>query len=220
MANSTLMPDGSLVSVPFWVVDHASFLRWAESDEAPEKGKINYYHGAVQIDNGAEEILHSLIKCEIGVAIMAKFRPIKLGQFYVDGMSFTNYDAAFTSVPDGMFVTRQSWQTSRVQCDQGWRSTQLHGSPDLILEVVSHSSVTKDLIDMRALYYEAGVKEYWIVDSRVRQPKLQILERCKTGFDERHDSQGWVRSSVLNTECQLSIDEVKEIVDLELRSSP
>ena len=37
------------------------------------------------------------------------------------------------------------------------------GTPDLLVEVVSKSSVTRDLHEKYKLYEEAGVKEYWIV---------------------------------------------------------
>ena len=38
-----------------------------------------------------------------------------------------------------------------------------HGAPDLIIEIVSKSSVKKDLHEKYDLYEQAGVKEYWVV---------------------------------------------------------
>src|SRR5690606_7361377 len=37
------------------------------------------------------------------------------------------------------------------------------GSPDLVVEVISRNSVTKDLHEKYELYEAAGVSEYWIV---------------------------------------------------------
>ena len=39
-----------------------------------------------------------------------------------------------------------------------------HGAPDLIIEIVSKSSVKKDFHEKYDLYEQAGVKEYWIVN--------------------------------------------------------
>ncbi len=39
-----------------------------------------------------------------------------------------------------------------------------NGAPDLIIEVLSPSSSTRDLKDKRQLYQKAGVPEYWVVD--------------------------------------------------------
>ena len=38
-----------------------------------------------------------------------------------------------------------------------------NGAPDLVVEIVSKSSVKKDLHEKYDLYQQAGVKEYWIV---------------------------------------------------------
>lgn len=37
------------------------------------------------------------------------------------------------------------------------------GAPDLVVEVVSKSSVTRDLHEKYSIYEQAGVKEYWVV---------------------------------------------------------
>ncbi|MBR5969603.1 MAG: Uma2 family endonuclease [Lachnospiraceae bacterium] len=39
-----------------------------------------------------------------------------------------------------------------------------HGAPDLVVEVTSESSRTRDYLTKLRLYDDAGVKEYWIMD--------------------------------------------------------
>ncbi len=51
-----------------------------------------------------------------------------------------------------------------VVCDQGKLDEKgCNGAPDLIVEVVSKSSVSKDLHEKFELYESAGVREYWVV---------------------------------------------------------
>jgi len=42
------------------------------------------------------------------------------------------------------------------------------GAPDLVVEVISKSSVKKDLHEKYSIYEQAGVKEYWIVQPHDR----------------------------------------------------
>lgn len=47
----------------------------------------------------------------------------------------------------------------------------VHGIPNLVVEVLSNSSRRLDEIEKRKLYDQAGVDEYWIVD-----PELQLVK--------------------------------------------
>jgi Uma2 family endonuclease len=49
------------------------------------------------------------------------------------------------------------------------------GAPDLVVEVVSASSVKKDLQTLRAAYARAGIPEYWIIDARADAIRFLIL---------------------------------------------
>lgn len=52
----------------------------------------------------------------------------------------------------------------------------MHGPPDLAVEVISPSSVEVDRVDKFAQYREAGVANYWIVDSEARTIEVFRLE--------------------------------------------
>jgi len=54
----------------------------------------------------------------------------------------------------------------------------IHGSPDLIIEVISPATALKDKREKKALYEKHGIKEYIIVD-----PTDQYVERFLFGED-------------------------------------
>ncbi len=54
-----------------------------------------------------------------------------------------------------------------------------YGAPDFVVEVVSSSNRKMDYVRKLALYQEAGVREYWIVDPKHEQVTVYDLEHEK-----------------------------------------
>jgi Uma2 family endonuclease len=56
------------------------------------------------------------------------------------------------------------------------------GAPDIAVEIVSADSASRDYVQKRILYEEAGVREYWIVDPQER--RCQFLRLISAQFVE------------------------------------
>ena len=54
--------------------------------------------------------------------------------------------------------------------------------PELAIEVVSESSRDRDYTEKRDEYWTLGVKEYWIVDAKLK--RVLILKRGRTQWTE------------------------------------
>ena len=54
------------------------------------------------------------------------------------------------------------------------------GAPDLIIEIVSPSSRRMDYSTKNALYSEAGVQEYWIVDPEKERTTVPLRRRRRS----------------------------------------
>ena len=59
---------------------------------------------------------------------------------------------------------------------------EFEGTPDMVLEVVSATSVRKDTEILRDLYWRAGIQEYWLVDARGDEPLFSILRHTARGY--------------------------------------
>jgi len=51
-----------------------------------------------------------------------------------------------------------------------------HGAPDLVIEILSPSNTATEMERKFLLYHEAGVREYWIVDSKNNTLKVHCFQ--------------------------------------------
>ena len=52
----------------------------------------------------------------------------------------------------------------------------IQGAPDLVIEIISESSVYRDMVQKKKLYARFGVKEYWIVIPDEKEIEVYILK--------------------------------------------
>ena len=119
-----------------------------------------------------------------------------------------------------MFISEARLEKGLATIDEGDAGLELTGAPDMVLEVISPTSVKKDTVDLLRLCWEAGVKEYWLVDSREKTFSFEILRRGPSGFTATRKRQGWLKSQVFGHEFKLSKDAGKQGVSkftLEMR---
>ena len=92
---------------------------------------------------------------------------------------FTNVTGRVSTEPDFLFVSWASSETGRVTLGRRRQRQEefieIIGTPDMVLEVLSDSSTSKDRVALREAYALAGIPEYWMVDARDGQISFEIL---------------------------------------------
>ena len=121
-------------------------------------------------------------------------------------MFLTNLAVGFSWKPDGTFVSMESLQCGLVKLVEGEEGgfVELEGSPDMVLEIVSRSSVHKDTVELRQAYWEAKIREYWLVDARREPLRFDILRHSPKGYIATRKQGGWVKSGVFGKFFKLS----------------
>jgi hypothetical protein len=202
---TTIVNESEAFCIPGWVKDLASFRRWADSDEFPETARTCYFDGEVWVDMSKEQIFtHVLVKTEIGIVLGGLVKVGQMGLFLIDGALLSNVDADIAVVPDAVFVSTAGLQ-DRVRLiegkDEGY--VEMEGSPDMVLEVVSRSSEQKDTRSLREDYWQAGVREYWLIDARPDPLTFDILRYTPRGYRATTKKDGWVKSAVFGKAFRL-----------------
>ncbi len=195
----TVVVDRDSIDIPEWVKDLESFREWVHSDAVPEKLRVCYLNGQVWVDMSKEQFFtHNQIKNEFAFALTGVTKARKLGRYVAEGMLLTNVEANLSVQPDGAFVSHLSRKRGRVILVEGRDEgvVELEGTPDMVLEVVSTSSVHKDTVTLRELYWQAGIPEYWLVDARGEELLFEILRHTAKGYGATRKQDGWMKSKV------------------------
>src|SRR6185437_4505030 len=148
-----------------------------------------------------------LLKTEIASVLTGILKRTQQGYYFCNGILVTNVAADLSGNPDGTFLSHASIESGRVAFIEGKRGegvVELLGTVDMVLEVVSTSSVRKDTDTFRQAYWEAGVAEYWLVDARGDRLDFRILKHGSKGFTETRKQAGWLRSTVFDRSFRLT----------------
>lgn len=204
------------VKIPLWVIDLESFRAWVDRDDFPDKGRIDYIKGEVWVDMSKEQLFtHVAVKTEIAGVLGRLVKAERTGLLFGDGALVSNLDADIAVNPDAVFISHAAHQ-DRVRLLEGNKGgyVEMEGSPDMVLEVVSDSSVHKDTERLRQDYWTAGIREYWLVDARKEPLAFDILRHTPKGYRTTPKKDGWIKSNVFGKSFRL-MQETSEFGDPE-----
>jgi Uma2 family endonuclease len=196
--------------VPEWVVDLESFRRWYHSNDFPEEGRIDYIQGAVWVDMSMEQVFsHNQAKQAFNLGLGGLVRGARLGRYFPDGLRLSNIDADLSGEPDGTFISRESMLEGNMKLVEGANEgyTEIVGVPDMVLEIVSDNSVRKDTDVLRRAYWDAGIKEYWLVDARGERLSFDVFRHTTKGYVATRKKDGWLKSAVFGKSFRLARQE-------------
>ncbi|MDO8680809.1 MAG: Uma2 family endonuclease [Acidobacteriota bacterium] len=197
------------VVVPDTAFDHTGYRAWVTSDAYPERVRTTYVRGEVRVEMSPESIeAHNKVKAALTAALVSFVHQHDLGEVYLDGALVTNEDAGLSCEPDLTFVSWAAFDEGRVRlvprAGDGADYIEILGSPDLVVEIVSDSSVKKDTRLLREAYCLAGVREYWLIDARGNDIRFEILSKVGDLFASSGDPFAPQESGVLGGRWSLT----------------
>ncbi|MBU4398019.1 MAG: Uma2 family endonuclease [Planctomycetes bacterium] len=200
-----------LVEVPLGVRSLADFRRWALSDDFPESGRIDFIDGKIEVDMAPEDLFcHGTFKTEVAAALYLRIKRRRMGHLFVDKARISSPEAGLSVEPDIVFLSHEAIRSGRVRLipksgGKTGRYVEIEGAPDLVVEIVSDGSVTKDTRRLPVAYFRAGVREFWLADARGERPVCIIHSPGQNGFEPvPPDADGFQPSAVLG--CRYRLD--------------
>lgn len=214
MPNDADLPLISLcaegIEIPGSIGDLRRFREWAASREFPERGRIDWIGGRMEVDMSPEDLTtHGTPKSAIAGKLVSLVQETERGLVFIDRARLSSPVADLSCEPDILVLLRETLETEGARLvprlGAKERFIEIEGPVDVAVECVSDSSVVKDLQRLPVAYFRAGVREYWLVDARRAEVEFRILRR---GFEEFEavipDGEGFVTSEVLGARFRLT----------------
>ena len=163
-------------------MSEAEFVAWCDSDtwaewvdgEVVVMSPVNFEHAD----------LHTFLLLLIGNFVDER----GLGKVVTEPFQIRFGELRRRRSPDIIFISNRQLRMVR--------TAHFEGGPDLIVEIVSSDSQSRDRREKYIEYHTAGVREYWIVDPLSRTVEAHGRDRGGK-FKPRTEKNGMITSAVL-----------------------
>ena len=152
---------------------------WAQTSHFPQRGRIDWIGSRIEVDRSPEDLFtHGSLKSAIVARLWELARD--RGMHVFTGETRVSSVAGDVSAePDLVVVSEESLADGRVRAvpaasGKPDRFVEFEGAVDLIVEIVSDSSVAKGTRRLPPAYRAAGVREFWLLDARGDDVRFEI----------------------------------------------
>jgi Uma2 family endonuclease len=165
-------------------LSQAEFAEWL-AKRAPREDPRRYelLNGRI-VMNPPAGWPHGESEVEFAVILLNHARERRLGRVFGASQGF-ELPTGDTLGPDAAFVSNERWAAA----PPPEAGKFLRVVPDIIVEVLSSSTATRDRGEKKGIYERNGVREYWVADPLARTVTVFHLVGNKfdggTAFDER-----------------------------------
>ncbi|MFN8491050.1 MAG: Uma2 family endonuclease [Caldilineaceae bacterium] len=152
---------------PHWVRPAQGQWTYEDYLHLPDDDKrYEMIDGVLYVSN-APNSDHQFTVTELGAELRNFAKKNKLGRVLVAPFEVHLDETARPVQPDILFVKAARWPAERVAF--------FTGAPDLIVEVISPSSVRTDRVIKFTAYERVGVPEYWLANPHTRTVEVYTL---------------------------------------------
>jgi Uma2 family endonuclease len=100
------------------------------------------------------------------------------------------FDQHNNTQPDILFIQKD--RSFIIDLENG-----IMGAPDLIVEIISPSSIKMDRFDKRELHKKFAVKEYWVIDPKNQTVEIHVFQKDDYVLHQFLEIEGVVDSTIM-----------------------
>lgn len=151
------------------------FAAYVEARPATDDARYELLNGRIIVTTPASPP-HGAASAQVVLALGGFVLRRALGLCFESSQGFQLPSGDNVS-PDFSFVSNERWGDGR----RAPGISYLELVPDLVVEVVSLATVSRDRGEKKAIYEQNGVREYWVIDPRARD--VTVFRRRAGRFD-------------------------------------
>ena len=133
--------------------------------------------------------LHQSISSNILMTLDNFLKEKKIGTLFIGPIDVI-FDEYNCCQPDLIFIQK----ARKFIID--WEDA-IYGAPDLIVEIISPSSIKIDRFDKKEMYKRFAVKEYWLIDPKNQTVEIYVFENNDYTLHQFLENEGKVDSTVM-----------------------
>lgn len=137
----------------------------------------------------APNLAHQRISRELGFALCQYLKDKELGEIFYAPIDVV-FDSENILQPDIVVVLRDNEEILKEKA--------IVGAPDVVIEIISPTSITRDRNEKHKLYEKFGVPEYWLVDPGNKSIEVYTLEGNEFQLFSFAAETGSIKSKVIN----------------------
>jgi Uma2 family endonuclease len=168
-----------------------AFEEWVLERQPWDPNRYELLHGRVVMTPPAG-YPHGEIAANVVALLHGWVKPRQLGKVFDSSQGFA-FPSGDTLEPDATFVSRERWAAAPPP-EQG---KFLRVIPDLVVEVLSTGTASRDRGEKKAAYEANGVREYWIVDKNAREIVVFTARDGRYGQEQVFAEGETARSTIL-----------------------
>ncbi|MFH1898653.1 MAG: Uma2 family endonuclease [Candidatus Desantisbacteria bacterium] len=136
----------------------------------PNDGKTYQVIGGDLFMTAAPLIYHQAISRNLAFIIWEFVKDHDMGEVFNSPVDIV-FGSTNVVQPDIVYVSKKRLDIIREKA--------IFGAPDLVIEILSPTTLQMDVLLKKALYQRFGVREYWIVDPKEQKVEVFVMEGGK-----------------------------------------